>query len=129
MELFVDWKNLQFGDSVDLVLKVLVAGSNKLWCSTVNLPSRNLVLMGDFNPPAIGSMVTLISGKVVDLQEPIKIEVGASSSLFPLTACGESSLGQVVELCSGAGFFSSVGLTKTHVGDLCSCPFMRIQHL
>lgn len=108
MELFVDWKNLQFGDSVDLVLKVLVAGSNKLWCSTVNLPSRNLVLMGDFNPPAIGSMVTLISGKVVDLQEPIKIEVGASSSLFPLTACGESSLGQVVELCSGAGFFSSV---------------------
>lgn len=105
----MDWKNLQYGDTVDLVLKILVASPNKLWCSTVNHPVKNVVLLGDFGSDLMGSIVTLVSGKVVDLQNPVKIEVGVSSGFFQLGACCDSSLGQIVELCSGAGFFSSVG--------------------
>ena len=109
MDIFVDWKNLQYGDTVDLVLKILVASPNKLWCSTVNHPVKNVVLLGDFGSDLKGSMVTLVSGKVVDLQHPVKIEVGVSSGFFQLGTCCDSSLGQIVELCCGAGFFSSVG--------------------
>lgn len=108
MDCFVDWSKLQYGDSIDVVVKVLVASPNKIWCYTVNQPSQNLVLLGDFNPDSIGSLVTVVAGKVVDLKSPFRIEVGQSSGFFPLKACEKRCLMQIVELCSGAGFFSSI---------------------
>lgn len=108
MELFVDWSNLQYGDSIDMVVKILVASPDKLWCSTVHHPVKNVVLVGDFKAVTIGAMATVLSGKVVDLKQPFKIEIGQSSNFLPSGPCTEGSLQKVIELCSGAGFFSSV---------------------
>ncbi len=108
MEVFVNWDKLQYGDAIDVVVKVLVAGPNKIWGSTVDVPSKNLVLFGNFDPITMGSTIAVLAGKVVDLKHPYKVEIGESSRVISLGVCDEKQLGTITDLCCGAGFFSSV---------------------
>ena len=116
MELFPKWEQLQFGDNLELVVKILMVDGDRILCTTVHRPSHPLVIVGELpDPSTISGLMLVLGAKVVEVGQVFRCELGQQSCMVPLSVCTREKIHQVVELCCGMGAFSSicaeVGLT------------------
>ena len=106
MEIFPQWDQIQYGESVSFVCQLLVKSPDKLLVVSLDRPCRKVFIKGQL--PDNGSTTwCLLDAKVIDVK-PMTLEIGGATSLFPVPSCGRSKLNQVIELCCGIGAFSSV---------------------
>ena len=116
MDVFPRWEALQFGDALDLVVKILMVDGDRILGTTVHKPCHSLVIVGELPEcSSLSDMMLLIGAKVIEVGSIVRCELGQQSCLLPLPICTRESIHQVVELCCGIGAFSSisseVGLT------------------
>ena len=109
MDVFPVWEKLQFGDTLELVVRILLVDDGQILCQTVHRPHHPLVITGDIPSKTGFSDVMLLQGaKVVEVGKIVKCELGLQSCLLPMPVCTRDRLSHVVELCCGMGVFSSV---------------------
>ena len=112
MTVFPDLTTLQYGDSWTGILHTMVIFEDgAVMGVTANKPQVQVVVKG-LNETATHSNFGVCNAKVLQVS-PLVIEVGESSRYFPIPLCTDKHLCSVVELCSGAGIFSSM---SKHVG-------------
>ena len=103
---FPVWDSLQHGDSVDVVIQIIVDGGNHWIATTMDRPNRKLTVTGDLPKESHAAWVVL-QAKVKQVSPPV-LEIGEVGAMFPIKPCTCPKLEQVVELCCGIGAFSSV---------------------
>ena len=109
MDPIPQWSLLQYGDSVDAVVRILVKDGLKILGCTMDYPSRAIIIKGDISPEIFSrDTVVLLNSKVVEVKPTLTLEIGGGSYIQGLPACDVSNMQQVVELCSGIGIWSSM---------------------
>lgn len=112
MSVFPDVATMQFGDSWMGILHTLVIFEDGVIMGvTAHKPQMQVVVKGLHG--ISGDSVFGIYNAKVQQVNPLIVEVGESSRYFPVPPCSDKHLRSVVELCSGAGVFSSM---SKHVG-------------
>lgn len=106
MDVFPDWGNLQHGDSISLVVQLMVRCDNQSIVTTLERPCRQVCVIGTF-PSTDATTFCVLDAKVVQVK-PLTVELGGASTVCPVPACDRKQLNQVIELCCGIGAFSSV---------------------
>ena len=110
---FHEWEKLQYGEAINLVIRVIQVDPQRILAVTLQRPQRSIVVTrvagGDFDE-TVCEIMTILDGKVGDLKPHVVIELGLASHLLPLKICRQMHLQQVVEICCGAGFFSHAAL-------------------
>ena len=110
---FHEWEKLQYGEAINLVIRVIQVDPQRILAVTLQRPQRSIVVTrvagGDFDE-TVCEIMTILDGKVGDLKPHVVIELGLASHFLPLKICRQMHLQQVVEICCGAGFFSHAAL-------------------
>ena len=105
---FPQWDDLQHGDSLDTLVRILVIEEHRLLCCTVENPSRAIVIKGRISLQVSSDKAVVLNAKVIEVKPMLVCEIGEQSSLHSLPLCQVHHLRQVVELCSGLGAWSSI---------------------
>ena len=125
MDPIPQWSLLQYGDSVDAVVRILVKDGLKILGCTMDYPSRAIIIKGDISPDFFSrDTVVLLNSKVVEVKPTLTLEIGGGSYIQGLPACDVNNMQQVVELCSGIGIWSSMA----HYVDFKCLAFSRGRH-
>ena len=107
--IFPNWNQLQHGDAIDMVLQTLVIEDQGVLCKTLNQPFQKVLVRG-VDPSLIlrCTVFVVIGAKVIDSSALPVVEVGAPTCVHPMSNYTAQQLRNVVDLCCGMGFFSSV---------------------
>ena len=99
---------LHFGDSWKGVVNTLVIFEDgNVLGTTVDRPSKQVLIKGlQGNIPS--GVFVVVAAKIVQVQPLLICEIGDGSLCCQMPPCSSHHLDAVVELCSGAGFFSSM---------------------
>ena len=108
MDIFRDSTAYQFGDSWMGVLNPLVIFEDgAILAVTVHKPQLQVLIKG-IHGLTLEGFFGVTNLKVVQIRPRMHLEFGEESTCFPISPCSAKHLRSVVELCSGAGFFSSM---------------------
>ena len=118
MEVFRDGASLQFGDPwMGVIHTAVIFEDGAVMGLTAHKPQMKVLVKG-VDGKSIGSTFGVSDAKILQVSPLLIVEVGSGSTYFPIPPCSSKHLRSVVELCSGAGVFSSL---SKHVGLDVAC--------
>ena len=109
MEPLTQWSLLQYGDSVDAVIRVLVFDGTKIMGCTMDSPSRAVIVKGEIPEATFQrDSILVLQSKVVEVKPTLILEIGHGSTIHGIFPCDVQKMQRVIELCSGIGVWSSM---------------------